>query len=178
MLQILIYFFIAISLSIDAFSLALSLGTISPTKFQIIKLSLIVGIFHFIMPMLGCYFGNVISNKISLSYNFVSFLIFVYLAIELYKNKAEETKYNYLNLGSIILIALTVSIDSFSVGIAIGMTKETILLASFIFMIISSFSTLIGLFLGTKLKNKYQEKATLLGIILLLLTAIKFLFDC
>ena len=176
MLQILIYFFIAISLSVDAFSLSLSLGTTSPNTIQIIKLSLIIGIFHFIMPTNGSLIGNIISHKIIISSNVISFIIFIYLAIEIYKNKESQEKYNCLTLSTIILIALTVSIDSFSVGIALGITKEVTIMASIIFMITTSFFTLLGLILGKALKNKYHEKAMMLGMVLLLLIALKYLF--
>ena len=49
----LIYFFTGIGLSMDAFSLSLSLGTTNPKKSIILKTALIVGLFHFIMPLLG-----------------------------------------------------------------------------------------------------------------------------
>lgn len=177
MLQVLIYFFIALSLSIDAFSISLSLGTTVPTKSEIIKLSSIVGTFHFIMPIVGSLLGNMISNKIPISCNFITFLIFIYLAIEMFKTRNKQESFTYLNLSTIFIIALTVSLDSFSVGVAIGINKESILIASTIFMLISGLCTSIGLTLGKKLKAKYQQRATLLGIFLLLFIAIKYLFS-
>ena len=53
----LIYFFTGIGLSMDAFSLSLSLGTTNPEKNIILKTALIVGLFHFIMPILGYFIG-------------------------------------------------------------------------------------------------------------------------
>ena len=50
---------IGISLSMDTFSLALSMGTYEKKKKKIVIYSLIVGTFHFILPLLGnlIYFG-------------------------------------------------------------------------------------------------------------------------
>ena len=49
-------FLIAIALSMDAFSLSLAYGTLGLTKKEVNKLSVIVGIYHFFMPLIGLFF--------------------------------------------------------------------------------------------------------------------------
>ena len=51
-------FLIAISLSMDAFSLSLAYGTLNLKKKEIHRLALMVGIFHFVMPLFGHLFGD------------------------------------------------------------------------------------------------------------------------
>jgi putative Mn2+ efflux pump MntP len=159
----------------DAFGLSLSLGTTNPTKRNIIKTSLIVGLFHFIMPILGYIIGNYFKYKI-LNINILTFILFIVLAIELYKSK-DEKKNNVLNNLTILLIAFSVSIDSFTVGIAFGLNNEYIIISSIIFSLISSFFTYLGLSLGKKLKTKYKNLSTYLGIILLIIVALKYLMN-
>ena len=53
---------IGISLSMDAFSLALVYGMIGMPYKKKIVLALIVGIYHFIMPLIGLLIGLFISN--------------------------------------------------------------------------------------------------------------------
>ncbi|MBQ9019565.1 MAG: manganese efflux pump [Bacilli bacterium] len=171
----LIYFFVGIGLSMDAFSLSLSIGTTSPSKKNIIKTSIIVGIFHFIMPLLGYFIGNIFKYKI-IGINILTFLIFIILAFEMYKNKDEENK-SILNNLTILLIALSVSIDSLTVGIAFGLNSEFIIISSIIFSLTSSFFTYIGFNLGKDLEYKYKNKATYLGIILLIIVALKYLLN-
>jgi putative Mn2+ efflux pump MntP len=48
---------IAISLSMDAFSLSLAYGTLDIDKKNIYTLSIIVGIYHFFMPLIGYFVG-------------------------------------------------------------------------------------------------------------------------
>lgn len=175
MIQVLIYFFIAVSLSMDAFSLALSLGTVIKNKVERIQLSAIIGIFHFIMPVMGCYFGSLISTNITTKTNYLSSLIFFILAIEIYFSKDKEDNIITMTPITMFIMALTVSVDSFSVGIALGMTKESITFASIIFMIVSSTFTNLGMVLGNKIKNKYHKQSKIIGVSLLLLTAIKYL---
>ena len=50
----------AISLSMDAFSLSLVYGTFGIDKKNKILLSLIVGCFHFVMPLFGMFIGDLI----------------------------------------------------------------------------------------------------------------------
>ena len=49
-MNLFLLFIIAISLSMDAFSLSLAYGTLDINKKEIITLSIIVGIYHFFMP--------------------------------------------------------------------------------------------------------------------------------
>lgn len=171
----LIYFFTGIGLSMDAFSLSLSLGTTNPTKKTIIKTSIIVGIFHFIMPLLGYFIGYAFKYRIT-NINILTFVLFLILSIEMYKSKDEENN-SILNNLTILLIAFSVSIDAFTVGIAFGLNNEIILVSSTIFSITSALFTYFGLTLGKTLKFKYKKLSTYLGIILLLVVAIKYLLN-
>ena len=171
----LIYFFTGIGLSMDAFSLSLSLGTTNPTKKTIIKTSIIVGIFHFIMPLLGYFIGYAFKYRIN-NINILTFVLFLILSIEMYKSKDEENN-SILNNLTILLIAFSVSIDAFTVGIAFGLNNEIILVSSTIFSITSALFTYFGLTLGKTLKSKYKTLSTYLGIILLLVVAIKYLLN-
>jgi len=169
----LIYFFTGIGLSMDTFSLSLSLGTTNPSNKNIIKTSIIVGIFHFIMPLLGYFIGNSFRYRINYI-NILTFILFLVLAIELYKSR-DEDKTSILNNLTILLIAFSVSIDSFTVGIALGLNNEIITLSSLIFSLCSFIFTYLGFILGKKLKYKYKRSSTYLGIILLLIVAFKYL---
>lgn len=171
----LIYFFTGIGLSMDAFSLSLSLGTTLPKKTVIIKTALIVGLFHFFMPLLGYFLGYSFKYRIP-NINILTFVLFLILAIEMYKSK-DEYKTSILNNLTILLIAFSVSIDSFTVGIAFGLNNEYILISSIIFSITSAIFTYLGLILGKKLKIKYKTLSTYLGIILLLIVALKYLIS-
>ena len=58
-MSIYIIFVIAVSLSMDAFSLSLAYGTLNLKKKYIKQLSLIVGIYHFFMPLIGLLIGKI-----------------------------------------------------------------------------------------------------------------------
>ena len=174
--QILIYFFMGISLSMDAFSLAISLGTTHISKKEIILTSIIIGIFHFFMPLIGNKIGLVISPYLSIKANYIASLIFFFLAIQMYINRNEEDNYFNYNLSIILLISLTVSLDSLSVGLAFGLNQNKIIIGSLIFMIISSIFTYMGFNIGKYLSNNYHKFSIFIGIIIMTLIAFKYLF--
>ena len=65
---------IAISLSMDAFSLALAYGTLNLEKKDIISTAIIVGIYHFFMPLLGNGVGNIILKLFPLNPSAIVFV--------------------------------------------------------------------------------------------------------
>ena len=175
MQQILIYFFIALGLSMDAFSLAIAYGTNKISLKKEMLLSIFVGLFHYVMPLLGTLIGEKLNFIINGS-NIIVGLIFLILASEMYTSIDEEKKGTITNFLSILFFSLTVSIDSFSVGIALGITKNYTSLAFIIFSIVSATFTLMGLLLGKYLSQKLEKKATYFGIIILVLLALKYIF--
>ena len=173
-MNFLIYFFMAVGLSMDAFSLAIAYGTNKINKVKAIILSIFVGIFHFIMPNIGSIIGTKVSFLIKKS-NYIVSVVFFLLALEMYKSRNEEHHETLANMMSLIIFAFTVSIDSFSVGLVLGINKNRLISSFIIFSIVSTVFTYIGLNLGNYLSTKYGKKANFFGIIILLLIGIKYL---
>ena len=175
MQQFLIYFFIALGLSMDAFSLAIAFGTNKLSIKKELLLSAFVGIFHYIMPLLGTIFG-VKLNFIIHGSNILVGMIFLILAAEMYTSIDEKKKGIITNFLSIIFFSFTVSIDSFSVGIALGITQNYSHLAFLTFSLVSATLTLTGLLVGKYLSQKLEKKAIYFGIAILVLLSIKYIF--
>lgn len=167
---------IGISLSMDTFSLSLTLGTVSENK--LIKiLPLFVGIFHFFMPLLGNIIGITLINLLDLASNIILGTVLIVLGINLAIHYfKDETADINLNILGIIIFALSVSIDSFSVGLGINDITNNYYIASIIFALCSAAFTYLGIIVGkysSKLIGKY---AIILGIFLLLILGIYHLF--
>lgn len=167
---------IGISLSMDTFSLSLTLGTVSENK--LIKiLPLFVGIFHFFMPILGNIIGITLLNLLNLASNIILGTVLIVLGINLAIHYfKDETADINLNIIGIIIFALSVSVDSFSVGLGINDITNNYYIASIIFALCSAAFTYLGIIIGkysSKLIGKY---AIILGIFLLLILGIFHLF--
>ena len=74
---------IGVSLSMDTFSLSLSLGSISKTNKYLKVFPFLVGIFHFFMPLFGNILGITIMNTFNIASNIVLGLVLITLAVNL-----------------------------------------------------------------------------------------------
>ena len=91
-------------------------------------------------------------------------------------NGIDATAEINLNIIGVIIFALSVSIDSFSVGLGINDITNNYYIASIIFALCSAAFTYLGIIIGkysSKLIGKY---AIILGIFLLLILGIFHLF--
>lgn len=169
-------FLVAVSLSMDAFSLALLYGTLNLSKNEINKMSTTVGIFHFFMPLFGYLFGDILTLFLTFNADTLVGIIFVILAIQMFasifKNEEVETLTNIL---SYLLFGFTVSIDSFTVGIGLGSLDYNIIIPCVIFSLTSFIFTYTGLKLGKTLASKLGKLATIFGSILLLTLGITYI---
>lgn len=174
-MEIITLIIIGLSLSIDAFSLSLAYGLLNIPKKTIISTSITVGIFHFIMPILGMLLGNIITDTLNLDSKYILLTILILILIEMIKSLKEENKEHELNIINMLIFAFLVSFDSFTLGIGIKYITSNIFLASTIFMILSSLFTFLGFILGKYLTKKATYKIKLIGIILLLGVILYFL---
>ena len=78
-MKILSIILIAVSLSMDTFSLALSVGTSLTKRKDILFLFSLVGVFHFFMPLLGNVFGNEIKQIFNINPNLLLFYLFIFM---------------------------------------------------------------------------------------------------
>ena len=163
-------FIIAISLSMDAFSLALVYGMIGINIKKKIYLSIIVGIYHFIMPIIGLYFGKLLRNLIDL--NIVASIILIYLGIDLIISNFKKDEKLSVSKSGFLMFGLSVSIDSLMVGIGLKAITNNYIISSLIFSITSFIFTYLGLSLGNVIGSKVGEYSKMAGGIILIVLAI------
>lgn len=168
---------VAISLSMDAFSLALIYGTYGLSKKNELLLSGIVGIFHFVMPLLGLFFGSIVMKYFIFNVNLVVGFIFGIIGIEMLLSvKKEEEVKILVSLIGFLLFGLSVSLDSLTTGIGLSAISHNYIGVACLFMIVSALFTYLGLRFGNRLNEKFGKYATLLGGILMLVLALGYIF--
>jgi len=158
---------IAFGLSMDAFSLSLAYGTININKKDMLLLSSIVGIYHYIMPIIGNLLGTTLLSFFSPDLVILIILLFIGLNFikETFSKQQEIKKMTFIEL---LMFGFAVSIDSFSIGIGLEHITKNHFLSSLIFSVFSFSFTILGLYLGKKISQIFGKFATLLGGILLI----------
>lgn len=159
---------LGITLSLDAFSLSLAYGLLKVRKKETILTSLTVGIFHFIMPLLGNKIDLIINNYVNINSKILLIFVLSFILIETIKSIKEETKEYSLNIINIIIFSFLVSLDSFSIGLGLNYITNKILLSSIIFMILSSIFTFLGFNLGKYINKKTKTYSKIISIIILI----------
>ena len=175
-MNIILIFIIAISLSMDAFSLSLAYGTNNLKKREIIILSIIVALYHFFMPIFGMFIGNYITKFIHIGQNLIILIIFSLIGINMIiESKKEQEKVKHMKLLEMLVFGVAVSIDSFSIGIGLNNISNNFIMCSSIFSITSFTFTYLGLKLGKTLNSLIGRLATLIGGVSLILFGVIYI---
>ena len=168
---------IAISLSMDAFSLSLAYGTLNMDFKQIKILSVIVGLYHFFMPLLGMTVGNTIIHILPISTNALIFLVLFLIGLEMIiESFKQDRNVKILNFMEMMIFGFAVSLDSFSVGLGLKLIYNIPYIAAIVFMIVSSIFTFLGLVLGKKINDIVGTISTIFGGITLIIIGLIYLF--
>lgn len=170
-------FLIGISLSMDTFSICLSIGTFNISKQKIIFLSLLVGIMHFFMPLFGNILGNKIITFLNINCDFLLGVILLFIGIEMTIDliKKEDRCFN-LNLLNMFLVSISVSLDSFSTGLGLQAITSDIILAGVIFSLCAGSFTFMGLIIGKYSTEKLGIYGNVFGIVLLFILSFLHIF--
>lgn len=172
-MQIFSILLIGIALSMDTFSLSLGVGTFNATYKKSLQLSIIVGIMHFVMPLLGMLIGNKLLQLFEVQSDILLGIILIFIAIQMLIDilKHEEEKFN-LSLFGMLLFAFGVSLDSFSVGLGIKAITDNIFLATTIFAFVSFIFTFCGILVGKFASKIIGIYANIIGVIILFVLGI------
>lgn len=169
---------IGISLSMDAFSLALIYGTFGLNKKNSILLSIIVGLFHFFMPLVGFFIGNIITKYFGVSMRYFISIIFIIIGIEMIISNFKNEDVGFLDsVVSYFLFGFSVSIDSFTTGIGIKYICSNYYYVSFAFMLCSGFFTYLGFVIGNKINLKYGNISCVFGAFILFMFALYYIIS-
>lgn len=174
-MEIITLLLIGLSLSIDAFTLSLAYGLLNIPKKKIYLISGLVGVFHFVMPLIGYTISTFLNRIININYKYTLIIVLSFIVIEMIKSLKEEVEEYNLNFQNIIIFAFLVSFDSLAIGLGIEYITDTILLGSIIFSISAFIFTYLGFMLGKFMSVKIGSLAKKIGIVILLLVIMYFI---
>lgn len=176
----------ALALGTDAFSVAVVLGIHQYSIMQIFNISFVIGLFHIFMPLIGVYGGNFV--KKILENNFTIFhgtgvfdyigagmliLLGGYMVVESRLHDVDD-QFNFVLKGAgLLFLGLSVSFDSLSVGISLGILNFSIIIV-LIFGIVAAFMMGSGLYIGSKLGPWCGKRAQLIGGFALIVLGFRF----
>lgn len=176
-MEIFFVLMIALSLSMDAFSLALAYGTLEINKSDRNLLSIIVGMFHYFMPLFGMFIGNIILDYLPINLELGTAIILFFIGSQMiYSSFKDGEEVKPLSKLQMLLFGFAVSLDSFSVGITLTDFTYNIFVTPIIFAFFSFIFTFIGLLIGNKITNSLGKYSTIIGGAILIVIGIINIF--
>lgn len=163
--EVVSFVFMALALGMDAFSVSLGTGMQKLRLKRVLGIGLVFGVFHFVLPLLGIIVGQLISVRIGYLALLASGLLLVAIGVQMILTAFNhEFKQVIEPFGfGLLLLALSVSMDGFSIGISLGLTGVRTLIALIIFAVVSAFMTWTGLLLGRKVRGLLGVYSEILG---------------
>ncbi|MFF2481268.1 manganese efflux pump MntP family protein [Paenibacillus sp. NPDC058071] len=168
----------AAALGMDAFSLGIGIGLRGIRLLHILKLSSIIALFHVLMPLAGIFAGQFVSGLLGHVATTAAGVLLVLLGGHMIYSSFKGgvvQGFDYRSSWGTLLFALSVSIDSFSVGVTLGMFSADLLLTVVLFGIAGGLMSILGLLLGRKVSRNLGEYGEALGGAILFVFGILFI---
>lgn len=177
--QLLTLLIIAMALGFDAFSLGLGIGLKGIRLLDILKLGTVIGLFHILMPIGGILTGQLVSGLLGNVATTAAGILLVLLGGHMIYSsiRGEEAQsFDYRSLIGLLVLATTVSMDAFSVGVTLGMFSADLWLTIVLFGMFGGLMSMLGLMLGRKVSGSLGEYGEVLGGVILFVFGIIFIF--
>ncbi len=183
---------IGISLSMDAFAVAVCRGLRMKNKInwrQMLIIALFFGGFQALMPLIGWALGSQLEQYITAIDHWITFALLLFIGGKMILDVIRESKEDKpsdnpdgeeedrLDIKELFLLAIATSIDALAMGITFAFMNVNIwstisIIGSTTFVI-----SLAGVLIGHRFGTRFQNRATLAGGIILILIGVKILLE-
>lgn len=183
---------IGISLSMDAFAVAVCRGLRMKNKInwrQMLIIALFFGGFQALMPLIGWALGSQLEQYITAIDHWITFALLLFIGGKMILDVIRESKEDKpsdnpdgeeedrLDIKELFLLAVATSIDALAMGITFAFMNVNIwstisIIGSTTFVI-----SLAGVLIGHRFGTRFQSRATLAGGIILILIGVKILLE-
>lgn len=177
-------FLIGVSLSMDAFAVAVCKGLKMKrvNYLHTLTISFSFGFFQGFMPLIGWFLGNQFEKYIISFDHWIAFVLLGFIGISmiceaLKKDTEDEPAEERFSFRELFALSVATSIDALAVGITFAFLKVSIAPASFIIFITTLILSFVGALIGNRFGMKYKTKAELAGGITLCLLGTKILLE-
>ncbi len=173
---------IGIGLAMDAFAVSICKG-LSMKKFnwkKAIIIALYFGIFQALMPVLGYFLGSTFSSFVQSVDHWIAFILLAIIGANMIKDSMddeEEKRNDRVDVKTMLLLAIATSIDALAIGVTFAFFEVNLWFSISIIGIITLVLSFLGVVIGNKFGDKFQNRAELAGGIVLIIIGLKILLE-
>lgn len=176
---------LALALAMDAFAVAVATGVrLGKLSFPpVFRMAGAFGFFQFLMPVIGWFLGLTVRDLISTWDHWVGFGLLAFVGIgmlreALSKDDSEEKHEGDSTRGmALFMLAIATSIDALAVGISLAMTQVNVAATALVIGTITFVISLLGVRLGKRVGQGIQQRAGLVGGLILIGIGVKILVE-
>lgn len=168
----------AFAFSMDSFSLGLGMGMLNLRIKRIALISMLSGLFHMIMPLIGMSIGKVLTTHFGEIAMIAGGILLILIGLTMIRSAFQFNKRMSVIMPygiGLLLFPVTVSIDSISAGLSLGMFGARVVVTVLLFGCISTMLTMVGLLLGRKFHTFFGGYSVMIGGIILLAFGVKIM---
>lgn len=177
---------IGIGLSMDAFAVSIckGLGMRTVNIRHCFLIALFFGGFQALMPVAGWLLGRQFRQYITSIDHWIAFGLLAFLGIRMLVDAAKGQKEEvsaqeqaHPVLGELFMLAVATSIDALAVGVTFAFLQVRILPSAALIGCITFVFSVGGVFIGNLFGSRFQNKATVLGGVILIAIGVKILLE-
>ena len=180
-------FLIGISLSMDAFAVAICKGLAMPDKVDrkgALLIALYFGVFQAVMPALGWLLGSQFARYVTQMAPWIAFVLLAWIGgsmirESLSKEEKEEAEMGADSHKELLVLAVATSIDALAVGVTFSMLELAVSVGAAVALIgcTTFVISLGGVYVGNVFGARYKGKAEFVGGAILILIGVKILLE-
>lgn len=173
---------ISIGLGMDAFAVAICKG-LAMKKMDWKKaftIAVYFGVFQALMPFIGYELGINFKDAIQEIDHWIAFILLVSIGINMIREalkKDDDDVNDDVGFKTMIVLALATSIDALAVGVTFAFLEVQIIIPIIMIGIITFAMSFVGVKIGNYFKDKFKDKAEILGGIILIAMGAKILIE-
>ncbi len=174
---------LAAGLSMDVFSVsaATGCGMGKIARGQMLRLATAFGAFHVFMPFIGWFAGERVAYLIEGYDHWLAFLLLAFVGgrmlLEGIRGDEDVDPSRILQLGSLMVFSLAVSIDSIAVGLSFGLEGVPILFPAVLIGTTAFVFTYIGVAVGCRTGEWIGRWSQIAGGLVLLIIGLRILLS-
>jgi putative Mn2+ efflux pump MntP len=173
---------LALSLSLDAFAVAVTGGVVAGRQrlVRALHMAVLFGAFQAIMPVVGWATGNVLSDAIRSIDHWVAFALLVLIGSHMiYESVSgqESTIFDPHNVRILLVLSLATSIDALATGISLAFMDAAIIPTAVIIGLVTFMLSFIGCFIGDRIGKLFGNKVRIIGGLILIGIGLRILIE-
>ncbi len=178
--QIITLGIIAMALGMDAFSLGMGLGMRKPSRQQIALISSLIAFFHMLMPLVGIWVGEFLSYYFHHIAVIIGGSLLCFLGLQMFwssiRDRENAITADDKTLFGIVLFSFSVSLDSLSAGLSLGLFAADRILAILLCGLAGGMMSWLGLHFGRLMGAWIGRYGEIIGGIVLFTLGTQFIF--